>query len=57
MKTSTKGLKPCAFHFRSLAATTGREKKSQASFKKKKKENRNRTRPGARSAQPAHLSR
>lgn len=23
MKTSTKGLKPCAFHFRSLAATTG----------------------------------
>lgn len=35
MKTSTKGLKPCAFHFRSLAATTGRQ--SQALFKKKKK--------------------
>lgn len=33
MKTSTKGLKPCAFHFRSFAATTGRQ--SQASFKKK----------------------
>lgn len=38
MKTSTKGLKPCAFHFRSLAATTGLQVRHCYKKTKNKKE-------------------
>lgn len=38
MKTSTKGLKPCAFHFRSLAATTEIQQQTLLQNKKKQKE-------------------